>query len=34
MVRLDYLYVATWSLWHDIRILLRTVPYVVGGRGR
>jgi exopolysaccharide biosynthesis polyprenyl glycosylphosphotransferase len=34
MVRLDYLYVATWSLWHDVRILLRTVPYVVGGRGR
>ncbi len=21
MVRLDYLYVATWSLWNDIRIL-------------
>lgn len=34
MVRLDYLYVATWSLWHDVRILLRTVPYVVGGQGR
>jgi exopolysaccharide biosynthesis polyprenyl glycosylphosphotransferase len=34
MVRLDYLYVATWSLWHDVRILLRTIPYVVGGRGR
>ena len=34
MIRLDYLYVATWSLWHDIRIMLRTVPYVVGGRGR
>ncbi len=34
MVRLDYLYVATWSLWHDVRILLRTVPYVLSGRGR
>jgi exopolysaccharide biosynthesis polyprenyl glycosylphosphotransferase len=34
MVQLDYLYVATWSLWHDVRILLRTVPYVVAGRGR
>jgi lipopolysaccharide/colanic/teichoic acid biosynthesis glycosyltransferase len=34
MVRLDYLYVATWSLWNDARILLRTVPYVIGRRGR
>ena len=24
MVKLDYLYVATWSLWGDIKILLRT----------
>jgi exopolysaccharide biosynthesis polyprenyl glycosylphosphotransferase len=34
MVRLDYLYVASWSLWNDVRILLRTVPYVFGRRGR
>jgi exopolysaccharide biosynthesis polyprenyl glycosylphosphotransferase len=34
MVRLDYLYVASWSLWNDVRILLRTVPYVIGRRGR
>jgi exopolysaccharide biosynthesis polyprenyl glycosylphosphotransferase len=34
MVRLDYLYVETWSLWNDIRILLRTIPYVAGRRGR
>lgn len=34
MVRLDYLYVATWSLWSDVRILLRTIPYVAGRRGR
>jgi exopolysaccharide biosynthesis polyprenyl glycosylphosphotransferase len=34
MVRLDYLYVETWSLWNDIRILLRTVPHVVGRQGR
>jgi exopolysaccharide biosynthesis polyprenyl glycosylphosphotransferase len=34
MVLLDFLYVANWSLWHDARILLRTVPYVVGRRGR
>ena len=29
MVKLDYLYVATWSLWGDIRLLLRTVPFMV-----
>jgi exopolysaccharide biosynthesis polyprenyl glycosylphosphotransferase len=34
MVRLDYLYVANWSLWGDIRILFRTVPFVFGGQGR
>jgi exopolysaccharide biosynthesis polyprenyl glycosylphosphotransferase len=34
MVRLDYLYVSSWSLWNDVRILVRTVPYVVGARGR
>jgi exopolysaccharide biosynthesis polyprenyl glycosylphosphotransferase len=33
MVKIDYLYVAGWSLWLDVRILLRTIPYVVGGRG-
>ena len=33
MIRLDYLYVATWSLWNDIRVLLRTVPHVLGRRG-
>ncbi len=33
MVKLDYLYVANWSLWGDIRLLLRTVPFVVGRRG-
>ena len=30
MVGIDYLYVANWSLWTDVKILLRTVPYVVG----
>ena len=24
MVKLDYLYVAEWSLWNDIKILIRT----------
>ena len=33
MVKLDYLYVANWSLWSDVQILLRTVPYVVERRG-
>ena len=28
MVKLDYLYVTNWSLWNDIRLLLRTVPFV------
>jgi exopolysaccharide biosynthesis polyprenyl glycosylphosphotransferase len=33
MVAIDYLYVANWSLWTDMKILLRTVPYVMGRRG-
>jgi exopolysaccharide biosynthesis polyprenyl glycosylphosphotransferase len=33
MSQLDYLYAANWSLWADIKILLRTVPFVVGRRG-
>ncbi len=33
MVKLDYLYVAEWSLWNDIKLLLRTLPVVVGRRG-
>jgi exopolysaccharide biosynthesis polyprenyl glycosylphosphotransferase len=33
MVKLDYLYVAEWSLWNDIKLLLRTLPVVVGQRG-
>ncbi len=33
MVAIDYLYVATWSLWTDAKILLRTIPYVVERRG-
>jgi len=31
MVRLDYFYVTTWSPWHDIRILFRTLPILVKG---
>ncbi len=33
MVKIDYLYVANWSLWTDMKILLRTVPYVLRRRG-
>jgi lipopolysaccharide/colanic/teichoic acid biosynthesis glycosyltransferase len=33
MAAIDYLYVANWSLWTDIKILLRTVPHVIGRRG-
>jgi exopolysaccharide biosynthesis polyprenyl glycosylphosphotransferase len=33
MVKLDYLYRANWSLWLDIKILIRTVPYVLARRG-
>ncbi|HEX8854017.1 MAG TPA: sugar transferase [Thermoleophilaceae bacterium] len=34
MVRIDYLYLANWSLWLDLKILLRTVPLVLGRRGQ
>jgi exopolysaccharide biosynthesis polyprenyl glycosylphosphotransferase len=33
MVKLDYLYVANWSLWRDIELLLRTLPILLSGRG-
>lgn len=33
MVALDYLYVANWSLWGDVKIMLRTVPHVLGRQG-
>jgi exopolysaccharide biosynthesis polyprenyl glycosylphosphotransferase len=33
MVKIDYLYGANWSLWLDIKVLLRTVPFVLGRRG-
>ena len=35
MVRLDYIYVTNWSLWHDMRLMCGTVPAMLrGGRGR
>ena len=33
MVTLDYLYVGNWSLWTDMKILLRTALHVVKGHG-
>jgi lipopolysaccharide/colanic/teichoic acid biosynthesis glycosyltransferase len=33
MMKLDYLYVAEWSLWNDLKILIRTAPVVLAGRG-
>jgi exopolysaccharide biosynthesis polyprenyl glycosylphosphotransferase len=32
MVRLDYVYVADWSLWGDIRLIFRTVPLLARSR--
>ena len=32
MVRLDYLYAARWSLWLDVKIMLRTLLYMANGR--
>jgi exopolysaccharide biosynthesis polyprenyl glycosylphosphotransferase len=34
MVRIDRLYAANWSLWLDLKLLLRTVPHVVARRGQ
>lgn len=33
MVAIDYLYVANWSLWTDLKLLLRTVPVVISRSG-
>jgi len=33
MVKIDYLYGANWSLWLDVKILLRTSLYIFGRRG-
>ncbi|MGI8779850.1 MAG: sugar transferase [Solirubrobacteraceae bacterium] len=34
MMSIDYLYVANWSLWGDVKVLLRTVPVVMLRRGQ
>jgi exopolysaccharide biosynthesis polyprenyl glycosylphosphotransferase len=33
MIKIDYQYVAGWSLARDLRILLQTLPVVISGRG-
>jgi len=32
-MRLDLTYIDTWSLWLDIKIILRTIPVVIVGFG-
>lgn len=34
MVKIDYLYVAGWTLWADIKLLLRTIPYMLARKGQ
>jgi lipopolysaccharide/colanic/teichoic acid biosynthesis glycosyltransferase len=34
MVKIDYLYIANWSLWVDVKIILETIAYAVRGRGQ
>jgi exopolysaccharide biosynthesis polyprenyl glycosylphosphotransferase len=33
MVKLDYLYIANWSVWGDLKLMLRTVAVVVQRQG-
>jgi exopolysaccharide biosynthesis polyprenyl glycosylphosphotransferase len=33
MVKIDYLYAANWSVWLDLKVLLRTIPHVLARRG-
>jgi lipopolysaccharide/colanic/teichoic acid biosynthesis glycosyltransferase len=33
MIMLDYVYVANWSVWTDIKLMLQTVPAVLMRRG-
>jgi exopolysaccharide biosynthesis polyprenyl glycosylphosphotransferase len=33
MIMIDYLYVANWSVWTDIKLMLQTVPAILTRRG-
>jgi lipopolysaccharide/colanic/teichoic acid biosynthesis glycosyltransferase len=33
MINLDYLYVTNWSMWGDVKLLLRTIKAVTRGHG-
>ncbi len=33
MLKLDCLYVTNWSLWLDVKLIVRTIPAVLGRRG-
>ena len=33
MVGIDYLYVANWTLWNDVKLIVRTVAHVLARRG-
>jgi exopolysaccharide biosynthesis polyprenyl glycosylphosphotransferase len=33
MVKIDYVYVTTWSLFEDFKILVRTIPYMLKRKG-
>jgi lipopolysaccharide/colanic/teichoic acid biosynthesis glycosyltransferase len=32
-MRLDLLYIDNWSMWLDLKILLKTIPAVLLGKG-
>jgi exopolysaccharide biosynthesis polyprenyl glycosylphosphotransferase len=34
MVKIDYLYIANWSVWSDVKIMIETVGYVLRRRGQ
>ena len=33
MVKIDYVYIANWSLWRDVKILIRTAAHVLNRNG-
>jgi exopolysaccharide biosynthesis polyprenyl glycosylphosphotransferase len=33
MLALDYMYIVNWSVWNDLQIMLRTIPFILARRG-